>query len=164
MSVPDWVGRNERDALEALANATVLTVMIGQGPQADGHVSPVRYTGFVLGEPDFEAARAFLCDALTFKQHSARSPLRCRAAPATNPERTKGAAAAAKPPTFSRPATPSLIEWAHSLLARKDSGSVWGVLQKPAVAGGHGVLVMGDITDPGKVARHDREGCYARNR
>jgi hypothetical protein len=37
-------------------------------------------------------------------------------------------------------------------------------LQKPAVAGGHGVLAMGDVTDPDKVARHDREGCYARNR
>ena len=46
--------------------------MIGQGPQADGHVPPVRYTGFVLGEPDFEAARAFLHDALTFKQRSKR--------------------------------------------------------------------------------------------
>ena len=54
------------------ANATVLTVMIGQGPQADGHVPPVRSTGFVLGETDFEAARAFLHDALTFKQHSKR--------------------------------------------------------------------------------------------
>ena len=42
-------------------------------------------------------------------------------------------------------------------------GSVRGVLQKPAVVGGHGMLVMFDITEPGKVARHDREGCYARN-
>ena len=42
-------------------------------------------------------------------------------------------------------------------------GSVRRVLQKPAVAGGHGVLVMCDVTDPGKVARHDHEGCYARN-
>ena len=38
------------------------------------------------------------------------------------------------------------------------------VLQKPAVAGGHGVLVMCDVTDPAKVARHDREGCSARDR
>ena len=44
------------------------------------------------------------------------------------------------------------------------NGSVRRVLQKPAVAGGHGVLVMCDVTDPGKVARHDHEGCYARNR
>ena len=43
-------------------------------------------------------------------------------------------------------------------------GSVRRVLQKPAVAGGHGMLVMFDVTDPGKVARHDREGCYERNR
>ena len=72
MSVPDWIDRNERDALEALANATVLTVMIGQGRQADGDVPPVRHVQFGLGEPDFEAARAFLHDALTFKQRSRR--------------------------------------------------------------------------------------------
>lgn len=72
MSVPDWIDRNERDALEALANATVLTVMIGQGRQVNGDVPPVRYVQFGLGEPDFEAARAFLRDALTFKQRSKR--------------------------------------------------------------------------------------------
>ena len=32
----------------------------------------MRYTGSVLGEPDFEAARAFLHDALTFKRRSRR--------------------------------------------------------------------------------------------
>jgi hypothetical protein len=42
-------------------------------------------------------------------------------------------------------------------------GSVRGVLQKPAEAGGHGMLVMFDITDPAKVARHDHQGCYARD-
>jgi hypothetical protein len=31
------------------------------------------------------------------------------------------------------------------------------------MASGHGVLVLFDITDPGKVARHDREGRYERN-
>ena len=109
MSVPDWVGRSERDALEALANATVLTVMIGQGPEADGHVPPVRYTGFVLGEPDFEAARAFLRDALTFKQRPSGSPPRCWSGTAGEPrahERRRGG----RPPTANQPATASLID------------------------------------------------------
>jgi hypothetical protein len=39
-------------------------------------------------------------------------------------------------------------------------GSVRGVLQKPILAGGHGMLVMLDITDPSQVARHDRDGRY----
>ena len=51
---------------EALANATVLTVMIAQGPRAGGHVPAVRYTGSALGEPRFEAAHSSLHDALNF--------------------------------------------------------------------------------------------------
>jgi hypothetical protein len=39
-------------------------------------------------------------------------------------------------------------------------GSVRRLPQKPAVAGGHGMLVMFDVTDLTKVARHDREGWY----
>ena len=57
-------------------------------------------------------------------------------------------------------AVPTLIAPAG---ARGRAGSVRRVLQKPAVAGGHGMLVMFDVTDPGKVARHDREGWYERN-
>jgi hypothetical protein len=34
------------------------------------------------------------------------------------------------------------------------------VLQKPVLAGGHDMLVMLDVTDLPKVARHDREGWY----
>jgi hypothetical protein len=43
---------------------------------------------------------------------------------------------------------------------RRLNGSVRRVLQKPALAGGHGMLVMFDVTDLTKVARHDREGWY----
>ena len=56
----------ERRRAEALANATVLTVMIAQGPRAGGHVPAVRYTGSVLGELRFEAAHSSLHDALNF--------------------------------------------------------------------------------------------------
>jgi hypothetical protein len=42
-------------------------------------------------------------------------------------------------------------------------GSVEGVLQKPAATGGHGMLVMFEVTDLTKVARHDREGWYEGN-
>jgi hypothetical protein len=45
----------------------------------------------------------------------------------------------------------------------KGEGSVRMVLQRPAVAGGHGMLVMFDVTDLTKVARHDREGWYEGN-
>jgi hypothetical protein len=49
---------------------------------------------------------------------------------------------------------------AGSLDRRLRRGSVRRVLQKPALAGGHGMLVMFDVTDLTKVARHDREGWY----
>jgi hypothetical protein len=39
-------------------------------------------------------------------------------------------------------------------------GSVRKVLQNPALVGGHGMLVMFDVTDLTKVARHDHEGWY----
>ena len=46
---------------------------------------------------------------------------------------------------------------------QESEGSVRRVLQKPVQASGHGMLVKFDVTDPGKVARHDREGWYERN-
>ena len=42
-------------------------------------------------------------------------------------------------------------------------GSVRRVPQKPVQARGHGMLVMFDVTDLTKVARHDREGSYEGN-
>ena len=45
----------------------------------------------------------------------------------------------------------------------RPKGNVRRVLQKPAAAGGHGMLVMFDVTDSDKVARHDREGWYERD-
>ena len=94
MSVPDWVGRSERDALEALANATVLTVMIGQGPQADGHVPPCATPALGWASPISRLPGPFSTTPSPSSSVPNGSPPRCWTGTAGNRERTRGAAAA----------------------------------------------------------------------